>query len=66
MANLTSDECPVVEHTGPFRAVAAIDRRLSQHAAFVTVIVEGADGRRYSYDTSCMYFDLKPYTENAT
>ena len=55
-----------VEHVGPFRVVDAIDGRFSQHAAFVTVVVEGADGRRYSYNTSCLYYDLKPYEGSAT
>jgi hypothetical protein len=59
VVNQTADQ--PTERVGPFRSVGTVDRRQSQHAAFVTVIVEGGDGRRYSYDTSCLYFELKPY-----
>lgn len=49
------------KQVGPFRAVDAVDRRFSQHAAFVTVVVEDANGRKWVYETSCLSFDLKPY-----
>lgn len=52
------NETKVKAH-GPFRAIQAIDRRLSESAAFVTIVVEDEIGNKFSYDTSCFSFDLK-------